>query len=914
MHWYPPVNSIENKTGKPEINYEGYYKELNNLISGLMQTKKYVVILWERSVISDEDIANITNNFTVLQRDVTSELFIGNTLDEIRLKLVKEDMDFNDVDAFLLTGSRKPLAVYLEELKHVGSPNHLVIVYNHQTPSLQYDACREVNDANREVEISVKSLNLNLNDEKIIRNHKRFLKEEYPEIPNKTLQEFYFPKKFIELHTDEGVFSYEYLFLNKDIKFLPKIKREYEQLLESSESSLFTLIRSQIGKHEEIGKLANYTVRAYCYPQAMFVYQNELGAGKHNYRILNVDYENKKVFVEKLSAHYTVTYKISKYDINEELQEDVSASEELSVFNGNIKVNKKYCKISETIFGTKQTNNFHEYQQNDYENPLTTFQDELLPVVKLKINTHIIEELLNRDKKKTDDKNDTEWKATVGSFAKKVLHSLAHLLFESIKTKHSFSTDEIKLEIKTSGNDESEQSVNLYFIDLTGMNESFLNQFMQSDSINELFKIAEQILLQCPCNKGSKACIQIDYCNIPHCIDNVQLNHIHHDKLNVLRLVEFLLNREQEDIDLYLRYKTIEKIWDINKTGISYDHNHKMNELESFAKLIMEKKGGISFAGDYYDSSFLLIGEFSKTSPTDGPPTLGICRSASKQIMYAPGLPEIMLYETIFHERFHNYSRIEEKGERNLHPDLEYFNWDNIDDQKNIPYIGLLVVEGSASWFSLRMMEYFAAIDYIQDVSKTYILEYLTGLRLLLMIEREYGYNETINLLKSGFDITKYKNVYQTEIQQQLYEHLNSSDSSNNNKTPDWLRCLKNSDNTTSTNRVSYYLRAIRDQSKAMEGLNVYAGNKRPDKELRHIEERDIRSLAIMPSAEFTDDPIIVSVLGSIGLSPGDAPDDALLCERCASRDVCNLFIACMINGGRRIFNNILIRKFPKKK
>jgi len=187
-------------------------------------------------------------------------------------------------------------------------------------------------------------------------------------------------------------------------------------------------------------------------------------------------------------------------------------------------------------------------------------------------------------------------------------------------------------------------------------------------------------------------------------------------------------------------------------------------------------------------------------------------------------------------------------------------------------------------------------------------------LHLFLELERREGFNGTIQLLKNGFDLEKYKHVYQTEIQQQLDEHLNSPDDPKNKKIPDRLRCLKKNDNTTNTNRVSYYLRALCDRKKAMEGLNVYAGNERRDKEIQHIDERDIRSLANIPSTEFADNQIIVTELRNRGLDSDDDENDALLCERCASRNTCNLFIACMINGGRHVFNSILLKQFPNEK
>jgi ATP-dependent helicase YprA (DUF1998 family) len=904
MHWYPHVKSIDKQnTGNVEITYEDYYNELTTLLAGLMRENRRVAVLWERFMISEEDIANIVTTVSELQRNEISSLFIGNTLEEIRYKLLNDskELDFQDIDVFIIPGSKKPVSEYLLDFRHLGSPNHLIIIYNHQTPSLQYHAHRQINRSKQiPSDLSIKSLNINLKDTNIIKNHITFLKEEYPDISVQVLKKCSFPEKFRSLFLQEEPFSHEYLFLNKNIRFLPKIKRYREQLLQSAKSSLFSVFEVKKGIREEIGKLNDYTVRAYCYPQAMFVFGKYPGQPKTSYKIKTVDYQSKEILVEKMSADKTVTYKISNYDIEENAGEHSDYFDSLTVFNGNLTIEKKYCNVTETIHGIRQTNNFHEYHQNDFADAVTSFENITLPVIELKINMNAVSNFYINERGEEEQEITEENFEEIRTLGRRMLHSLAHVLLESVRTKQFFSTDEIKVK-----RDFEDQDFSLYFIDLTGTNDDFFQQFIQRQSIIQLFQTAEEILLACPCNRGSKACIQIDYCNIPDCIDNKQLNNLEHDKLNTLRLVEFLLNRNVEDVVLQLSRKII---GENTNQGVRDERNK--DQIENFSRKIMEKKGGIDFRNHYYVSRFINAEEAEVYANANG-----ITIQDFSQILYYPGLPEILIYETIFHERFHNYQFIN----NNFSPSLQYFNWDNIDDPQNIPYIGLLVLEGSAVWFSLRMMEYFAAIEYIQYVSRSRFLEYLTGLHLFLKIEDNKGYASTLKLLRDGFNINDYWDVFATEIQQQLAEHLNTpiqGENQGDSFIPDWLRCLKRKELLTNINRVSYYLRGQIDRNRALLGLRYYTQENR-DQDVNHISVQNINYFAqLLPMTineedyGFSDYESVNQILSEVGLQVHHEGETELLCERCYSN--CNLFMACMINGGRGVFKRILLREFPR--
>jgi hypothetical protein len=959
FNWYPPVNHINYESSSITVYRENFHIELGNLIQGLLETNtndNYIGIIWEKFIIAPDDIANLTRKFNVKEEYLNNIIF-GNNLNDIRLILLKnkKNLDLSDLSSIVIVGSNKPLSFYLTDLMHIGISPKQIYFFDTQSPTLQYQIMRYLRNPKELEKLSPteRSINLDLNDSNIISQHWSFLNDEQPNIRSDLLNR-YFPKNFIStIGADRLSQKGSYLILNKDLKFFPREKRTNEQLHFCSSFTFFDLILVE-GKNElSLGRMADSEVRVKCYPSKIIIFE------KQKYFIRNVNWTDKKIFLQKFTGDNHLVYKLSNY-FNFTIDEGYQP-QTLTRLNNRVFLIRGIANISEQILNLKTTQNFEEYStlgltiNDSFENaklnyiefrfPLELFRT-FFPPQQNPTNDQDQEQQQQEQEELSNQLNDVERREQIYATIFPILHTFGHLLIESIRVNKIIPLEEIKLFIPSldqlivtqKADEENEQPqaewdyCSVYVIDLSNRNIDILDSLFQSDLTPPL-KIMREILLNCPCEVGSNTCIKVDYCNIENCgITNQQVQPgqqnqryvINPDnsitdtvnrlnKINTLRFLCDLLDEDQQRINNYIRWKrSLPK----RTPNDCINENDKLQDMVKLSLLIIKSKGMIKL-DNFYPSRFFISQEMIHSS------ALGVTRPGD--IAFRPGLTENELFETIFHEYFHNYEfdiTNNKNPKNNINPNLTYFDWDNIDNPRNIPYIGLLVVEGAAVWFSLRMMEIFSDFSYLSFMRdpRTRFMEYRAGLLLLLEVERQNGFKKVFELLKSSFKVTDFidsfykvinddRDSYLRETNQQPADQQRVEQLEQQVELLQRLWCLDRKGLLNNTNRITYFLRIRIEPARNELGLGdmLY----RRDKSVSHIKSEEILRYANMPTDQFVQDPQIVRILNKHGMPSNMEWDGNIgfICEGCASN--CNLFTACMLNGGRNIFREILLVKFP---
>jgi len=933
FNWYPPINHLNYDSSGVIVTRENFFNELKNLIQSLLETnskESYTAVLWEKYFISADDIATFTRKF-VKKEEFINKLVIGNNLNEVRLSLLKQGnkLDLSDLRSIVIVGNKKPLRFYLTDLMHIGLNPKQIYFFDTQSPSLQYQIMEYLRNPKEIVQLTQteKLPTLDLNDTTIINQHWSFLKDEQPRLSSGLLNK-YFPEKFISTIAQNNLSQKgNFLILNKDLKFFPREKRTDEQLHFSSKNTFFNMILVEGGDRTNVGKMVDYEVRTKCYPN------NILVLNKQKYFIKNIDWNNKIVNLEYHSGEPQLVYKVSNY-FGFTFDEGYTPTT-VTRLNNRVYLIRGNAQISEQILNLKTTQNFENYStagipdNNSFENvrlnyiefrfPIQLFERFYPPEENPPINQE--EEDEQEQLEQNNEINEEQRRNHIYEALFPILHTFGHLLIESIRVNNVLSLDEIKLYIPSLDQllitgqieDENEHAqtewlyCSVYLIDLTNRNLDILDSLYHND-VTSLLKIMEDILLQCPCEIGSNTCIKVDYCNIENCgITNQPNLVINQDnsitdtlnrlnKINTLRFICELLDKGEQKINNFVRWKR--SLPERNLTSCIYE-NDKLKEMVNIAKDIFTSKGIISLK-NYYRSRFFTAQEVNEST------ALGVTNPTTKDIAFRPGLTENELFETIFHEYFHNYefdNYRPNSPQNNINQQLSFFDWDEIDNPKNIPYVGLLVVEGAAVWFSLRMMEIFSDFSYLRLITdpSTRFMEYRAGLQLLLEVERKTGYKNVFELLKKSFKVSDYENAFINVVNDETGRYLSNSAQQR-------LWCLDIKHQLTNINRITYFLRILVEPTRNHMGLQEM--RTKQDKRVIHISAEEILRYANMTTEQFVQDAQVTSILNKHGLTTMQWDgNNGFICEGCATN--CNLFTACMLNGGRNIFREILLIKFP---
>ncbi|MBN1472957.1 MAG: hypothetical protein JW925_14375 [Syntrophaceae bacterium] len=894
MHWYPPVTTVNYQTEGFVLQKEGFFKELENLIGMLMNSeRKSIALLWGKTSVTEDDLANINGKFGAKVK--VGQLFLGNSFDMIRRQLLEQNKDWDEIDCFLIVGYGMPIRQYMQELIHMGIPDkrdgksNLIIIFDIKSPGLQWEIYGLLEKDKIDIQLSSRNLDVNslkksFRSESLISNHVSYFVEENPGVDFDDAKAF-FPEDY-QTHFKEKQISRKtsrFIFLNHDIRHLPKSKRERSQL-ESGEN-LFALLMDQ----QVIGTLAENRIRAYCYPRAKLFYKAK------KYTVASVDYRDRNVVLQTSVSDYDFVFRLANYTIT---VKDEAVQNNKGFFENNIMVAPLNCHIREIFLGRRNICVF---------NPLDS-GEELIEVSEgigfpetnisaVRIDFSGVMKLL---------KIHTEKQSL------KILHTIAHLLYEACRTELSFKPQEIQIAIhKTTQKEEDEKLENdenlpytlVYFLDITGENNDFRER-IGGMGLGDLFRKAYDMLTKCPCHDGSGACIQVEYCNILHGREQEML-----DKIGAMQLIGNLLRMKDRTIDV----KQNEN-WK-NGTGILTQHNNKINHMSALVKKVMVLKGGLQISdSDWYAEDFM----DQMTIEMTGGNAPGYTDLDNRVIRYLPGLIEPRLYEVLFHERFHNYQFVRE----NLARSLLFFNWDNIDDPLNIPFGGMLIVEGSATWFAMRMMEFFDMINYMENIENSHILHYRAGLQVMLKMEKEVGFQGALQKLRTGFDTKKYEADYRGEILNARNLYVGNGGAENTGdqqQVVKRLACLRsnelnNEDHLLNFQRLSflqYYLvkgdiilekaiTELRQNSCAHVPLGQlrYLARMRAEETIAFLNELEAN---VVPEA---DRPL--RKMGILGIIDGD---DRVLCSGCDSK--CPLLVACMMCGGRKWFEQFVLAIYP---
>lgn len=938
FNWYPPIIHLNYDNSGVTVNRENFFSELDKFIKGLLETGKqedYIAVLWEKYLISSDDIANYTRKYANNNDENKTNIFFGNNLNEIRLNLLRHSkkLDLSDLRSIVIVGNKKPIKFYLTELVHIGINPKQIYFFDTQSPSLQYQIMSYLKNPAETSELSQteKPIRIDLNDPQIINQQWSFLKDENPYVTNELLKK-YFPGVFISTIGENNLDQRgSFLILNKDLRFYPREKRTDEQLHLSSGCSYFTLILIEDTNRTTIGEMVDNEVRAKCYPNNILVYKG------NKYFIQNIDWSNKIVNLKEYAGDSQLVYKISNYEFTFTQGYEHSTSTQL---NDRLVLVRGNTQVSEQILNLKVTRNLEDYStvgianNNSFENVKLNYLEFRFP---LQLFDNIIPPEDNQqvnEEEREDDQEQTEQNDAISEEQRRnnryntifpILHTFSHLLIESLRVNNVLPLDEIKLHIpstpplittnQSDNQDEQPQPewlfCSVYLIDISNRNADILEAIFQND-INPFLKIMEGILLHCPCEVGSNTCIKVGYCNIENCGINQPNYIINQDnsitdsinrlnKINTLRFISNLLETDQGRIDTYVRWK---RSIPERGEGACIFENDKLQEMVRLAQSILTSKGLIEIE-KFFNSRFFERSEINQETP------LGITRLSPQEIAFRPGLTENELYETIFHEFFHNYefdTISSKKPINNIHRMLIFFDWDNIDNPQNIPYHGLLVLEGAAVWFSLRMMEFFSDFSYLRYMRTPYtrFMEYRAGLQLMLEVERKNGYKKVFDLLRESFDVKVYQDSFISVVNEEIRNHLSTRNQQDQDSLP-ILWCLQYKNQLVNINRVTYFLRINIEPRRNDYGIEEM---RLKDKRVSHIRREDIHRYATMAINQFIQDAQIITILNKYGLGNMVWNDNnGFICEGCASN--CNLFTACMLNGGRKIFKEILLTKFP---
>ena len=877
IHWYLPIETVEFITENTfRLTRKKFSEELSNLVRSVLRDKSCIVIYWQNTILTSDDIANLKRS---IEPPENQELFIANDLNNIENKLLQRDKRWKDVDSIIIIGESRPIKAYLDEFIHFADSTD-IILFSERSPALQYQVYRLMADSNEYLSDSdiqpnvcmIKKSSINIE-----KKHCDFFKEELPKCPEKILKK-YFSDEFIDYYFSESREAQfgKFMYLAEGLRRYPRAKRKDHHLLVASEKDAFELCAED---NKKLGFLSKDFVFINCYKGSNFVFNDNL------YRVKNVNYKQCRVSVHKTNQNYLTT-KIASYEIGDE----IASAREYDYFNSQIILRSGVNTVQEYIIGCKRENQVSIINSEG-------FDQENLPIITIDFSKVPFNEYRSEILDKFQNTSSAEnW---VNIFS--VLHTIAHLLIEMSRAWLPVQKETIKLAIEI---DEKNIKYYLHIIDLTARQTDLFELIETKFEI--LLMRAFKVLKECPCNKGTYACINISYCNIQKCEDQLE-------KLPTFTILGHLLNSigEQIDIEELLHFKIFDRHIDpegegrtlqgedisgeIITRGILRDQISKLRQMEKMVKNIYQNKMFIDYGKDYFPSNFMTRATIHQLTQIYGECPLGYCEPGRRVINYMPGLSESILFQTIFHERFHNYQYM--KNNFNFQR-LQFFNWESTDDERNIPYAGLLVLEGSAQYFTMRGMEFFDFLEGMEYVEQGSLLEYRSGLNMFVNLEKEVGFLGIIELIAKGFDIIEYRDYYYPEINTRINSIIQQN--------PNELRCFQqnNTINEQYANRLSYFFQRGR--------LNLAELVARIQRYLRRRISRT-EALAIAHSqAQDTLVPQFRDLWLRYGLWDLDYKQEEdrnnPICASCESN--CTFHDACMLNGGEQILIEYLRQRY----
>jgi len=291
---------------------------------------------------------------------------------------------------------------------------------------------------------------------------------------------------------------------------------------------------------------------------------------------------------------------------------------------------------------------------------------------------------------------------------KNLAHTFAHLFFTALHTRFKWQGWELpKFYIK--------ENTIYFFSSSIGVSifENLMNENILKDLLERMFCIVKE----CPSTSGCPACLYIFECTESNCISSL-------NKEKIIQLTGELINKPDLSIILQEKYKGIENE---GKLGVIRD-----NVIE-----ILNRKAGMKIEKPYH---YLF---FPQQIAQNFPSLLGVCGEGN--VYVRRGLREEDLIEVIAHEYTHNWQL-----EKNLNERFEFFNCEDIDDERNILFAGRIFIEGQAMYGEVKVLDYYGLKDKISVEPDSEYPLYSAGLRLMLFLEEEFGLIGLLDILKNG--------------------------------------------------------------------------------------------------------------------------------------------------------------------
>ena len=125
IHWYLPIETVEFITENTfRLTRKKFSEELSNLVRSVLRDKSCIVIYWQNTILTSDDIANLKRS---IEPPENQELFIANDLNNIENKLLQRDKKWKDVDSIIIIGESRPIKAYLDEFIHFADSTDIIL-------------------------------------------------------------------------------------------------------------------------------------------------------------------------------------------------------------------------------------------------------------------------------------------------------------------------------------------------------------------------------------------------------------------------------------------------------------------------------------------------------------------------------------------------------------------------------------------------------------------------------------------------------------------------------------------------------------------------------------------------------------------------------------------------------------------
>ena len=132
------------------------------------------------------------------------------------------------------------------------------------------------------------------------------------------------------------------------------------------------------------------------------------------------------------------------------------------------------------------------------------------------------------------------------------------------------------------------------------------------------------------------------------------------------------------------------------------------------------------------------------------------------EVVIRPYPNEFTLLDIFGHEYAHNWQHF---FCSDSYPITKPYNFENVEDESNVPFLGLLFIEGSAVWIEAQVMDYFANRSVLREENLRIGNEYWQGFKAVKYVEEKCGMKLVFSFLTAGVlpdpPISSLSNLYQ---------------------------------------------------------------------------------------------------------------------------------------------------------